>query len=285
MGDTMTEKTTKGRIEVLGKLLRVFIKNIFPRSLLNARARAVEKRQHLKYQGLGVEHVFREIYEKNEWGGKKGEFYSGSGSHDPNIVTPYIQEIQVFLTSLLFRPTIVDLGSGDFNIGRNFVDKAERYYACDIVPELQEYNRKHFSFLNVEFVCLNIVEDDLPDGDVIFLRQVLQHLSNEHIQKVIDKCRKYSRWVVTEHLPAGIDFKPNVDITAGCGIRVLFNSGIDLMKPPFSVNGYVTRVLCEVPENGGVIRTTLFELSNENEGDVPARTIDSKLKSDSKVDV
>ena len=268
----MTEKIAKGRIGALANHLRalhaskflsrrvlVFIKNILPKSLLNARAHSVEKQQHLKYRGLEVEHVFREIYEKNEWGGKKGEFYSGSGSHDPNIVTPYVREMRIFLASFPFRPTVVDLGSGDFNIGRHFVDMADCYYACDIVPELQEYNRTKFSFLNVQFVCLNIVKDDLPDGDVIFLRQVLQHLSNEHIQKVMDKCRKYRRWVVTEHLPAGIDFKPNVDITAGCGIRILFNSGIDLIEPPFNVNGYITRILCEVPESGGVIRTTLFE--------------------------
>ena len=31
------------------------------------------------------------------------------------------------------------------------------------------------------------------------------------------------------------------------------------MEPPFNVNGYATRILCEVPESGGVIRTTLFE--------------------------
>ena len=268
----MTEKTKKNRIGVLVNLLRflpgsnflgqrarVYIKKIFPSRIRNARARAVETHQHLKYQGLGVGDVFREIYEKNEWGGKKGEFYSGSGSHDLNVVTPYLSEVRAFLASLPSMPTVVDLGSGDFNIGRHFVDMANHYYACDIVPELQAHNRGHFNFPNVDFLCLNIVEDDLPNGDVIFLRQVLQHLSNQHIQKVVDKCRKYRFWVVTEHLPADTNFKPNADINAGCGIRLLFNSGIDLMKPPFSVDAPITRVLCEVPADNGVIRTTLFE--------------------------
>ena len=130
---------------------------------------------------------------------------------------------------------------------------------CVWKPELQAHNRGHFKFSNVDFLCLNIVEDDLPDGDVIFLRQVLQHLSNQHIQKVLDKCRKYSFWVVTEHLPADKNFKPNADINAGCGIRLLFNSGVDLMKPPFNVDAPIVRVLCEVPADNGVIRTTLFE--------------------------
>lgn len=270
----MTEKTAKkhfGRLvdflrvvpipNFLGKRIRTFIKRLLPKSLLAARAKAVEVHQHFQYQCLDVKYVFSKIYEKHEWGEKESRFYSGNGSHDLNIVTPYIREMRALLSSLQPRPVVVDLGSGDFNIGRHFVDLADRYYACDIVQELQEHNRSRFRFPGVEFLCLNAIEHDLPEGNVVLIRQVLQHLSNEHIQKVVARCYKYPRWVVTEHLPAQSNFEPNVDITTGSGIRALFNSGVVLIEPPFNVNGYATRVLCEVPGYGGVIRTTLFELN------------------------
>lgn len=243
----------------LGQGIRFFIRNLFPKRLLNARARAVEMQRHLQYRGLEVEHVFSKIYRQNEWGEKEGEFYSGSGSHNPNIVIPYVREVRAVLSSFPSKPVVVDLGSGDFNVGRHFVGYADRYYACDIVPELQEQNRKRFGLPHVEFLCLDIIEHDLPDGDVVFIRQVLQHLSNEHIRKVVAKCYKYHRWIITEHLPAERNFEPNVDIITGSGIRVLFDSGVVLTEPPFNVNGYATRVLCEVPEHDSVIRTTLFE--------------------------
>ncbi len=124
---------------------------------------------------------------------------------------------------------------------------------------MQEHNRQTFAFPNVEFLTLNAVDDPVPDGDIVFIRQVFQHLSNGHIQQVIGKCLKFKRWVITEHLPAMSGFQPNADITAGCGIRILVNSGVVLTAPPFNVTGYTTRVLCEVPEHGGLIRTTLFE--------------------------
>ena len=241
-------------------LLHSVARRLLPKRFSDARSRAAEARQHRRYSNLPVDRVFSEIYQNKEWGSDEGRYYSGTGSHDPVIVAPYVQVVKAFLASFPDKPVLVDLGSGDFNVGRQFVDFAQHYYACDIVAELQEHNRNCFDFPNVEFLSLNAVEDSLPDGDIIFIRQVFQHLSNTHIQQVLEKCRKYPYWVITEHLPDTPGFQPNADITAGCGIRVLFNSGVVLTAPPFNVTGFTVRLLCEVPEEyGGVIRTLLFE--------------------------
>jgi SAM-dependent methyltransferase len=171
-----------------------------------------------------------------------------------------IWAVLAFLASRPARPVIVDLGCGDFNVGAHFVNFAREYYACDIVPELLTQNRQHFAKQNLYFSCINIIEDELPDGDIVFIRQVFQHLGNAQITKVMDKCRKYMTWVVTEHLPAGDSFTPNIDMSAGCGIRVLVNnSGIVLTAPPFNMLGYKSEILCEIPNRGGIIRTTIFE--------------------------
>lgn len=238
--------------------LRMLARKVLPRRIQEMRAKAAEVRRHKEYKNLPIEKVFARIYQDNEWGGEGG-FYSGTGSHEPTIVGPYVQAVREVLSSFETRPVVVDVGSGDFNVGRQFVDLVERYYACDIVAELQAFNRRKYAFNNVEFLCTNAVDDELPSGDVIVIRQVLQHLSNAQIEKILEKCRLFPLWVVTEHLPGSAVFVPNRDIEAGCGVRILFDSGVDLLAAPFSVRGYSSKVLCEVPEHGGIIRTLLFE--------------------------
>ena len=44
-------------------------------------------REQRQNRNRSAEEVFTEIYEKNKWGGSQGEFYSGSGSADEQIVS------------------------------------------------------------------------------------------------------------------------------------------------------------------------------------------------------
>lgn len=251
------------RAESMKAFIRSIARRFLPQSVREARARRADFRQHEKYEGLPVEKVFSDIYRTKEWGGDDGEFYSGTGSHDPAVVAPYVAAVRCIMQSLPRKPVIVDIGSGDFNIGSHFIEQAAHYFACDVVPELQTHNRQKFGAANVEFLSLDATRDPLPAGDIICIRQVLQHLSNAQIVAVVEKCKAFDRWIITEHLPADPDFVPNIDIHAGCGIRMLVGSGVVLTAPPFAVKGYSVRTLCEVPEYGGLIRTQLFERSSD----------------------
>ncbi len=240
-------------------MIKSILKLLIPNSILSFRVKRAEKKRHSLYRNLPIADIFKNIYTNHEWGAGNGEFYSGSGTHNIDITKPYIEAVIGVLKSLPNKPIMVDIGSGDFNIGNNFVEFVDYYYACDIVPLLQAHNRKIFNFSNVSFVCVDATKDDIPDGDILIIRQVLQHLSNKDIQKIIDKCNKFDKWIVTEHIPNHEDFIPNKDISTGCGIRVLFNSGVVLSEPPFSIKGYNESILCESYENNGIIRTTFYE--------------------------
>jgi len=144
-----------------------------------------------------------------------GELYSGSGSHQFDLVFPYVSAVTDFCRSLKVPPSAVDLGCGDFNIGRQIRPYCGRYIACDVVPELIEQNLSRFGDLRVEFRCLDIVHDPLPGGDVAFLRQVLQHLDNEKIATILRQLYRYRFVIVTEHLPANGGFVPNTDKPQG----------------------------------------------------------------------
>ncbi len=85
----------------------------------------------------------------------------------------------------------------------------------------------------MEFRCLDIAVDELPKGDCVILRQVLQHLSNAEVHCVLRKLVDFKYVIVTEHIPDG-DFSPNKDIISGQGIRLKKQSGLDILASPFN---------------------------------------------------
>lgn len=205
--------------------------------------------------------AMNQIYDRHLWGGNQFDFYSGAGSHNPEIINPYLKVIIAFLESHNNTLVVCDLGCGDFNIGKNLTKYAKKYIAVDIVESLINRNKTLYKANNLEFYCLDIIEDELPSGDCIILRQVLQHLSNKDIEKVTQKLSAYKYIILTEHIPLG-DFTPNKDIISGQGIRIKQNSGVNILKSPFNLKIKEQKQLNEyVLENGkGRIVTTLFRV-------------------------
>lgn len=205
--------------------------------------------------------VMEQVYEMKLWGGHKTEFYSGAGSHKPEIVKPYLEAITSFLTAFKNPITVCDLGCGDFNIGKELVKYTKKYVAVDIVSDLILYNKEKFKEENLEFLCLDIAADNLPFGDCIVLRQVLQHLSNAEVQSVVYKLVNFKYVILTEHLPQA-DFTANKDIISGQGTRLKKQSGINLLTPPFNLKVKKEKQLlsCVLNDAEGVIVTKLYEV-------------------------
>ena len=201
-----------------------------------------------------------QIYKNNLWGGKKSEFYSGVGSHHPELINPYLATVSSFLAAFEVTPVVCDLGCGDFNIGNELVKYSKKYNAIDIVPDLITYNKNKFKADNLEFQTLDIAKDELPAGDCAILRQVLQHLSNAEIKSVVEKLYDFKYVVLTEHLPEG-NFSPNKDIISGQGIRLKKQSGVNLLASPFCFKVKEEKQLCSVKLHDfeGVLVTRLYE--------------------------
>lgn len=202
-----------------------------------------------------------QVYDLNLWGGLEHDFYSGEGSHNLEIVNPYITVISNFLTSFKLPITVCDLGCGDFNVGKNLIGFTQKYIGVDIVSSLITRNKTVFKNENLEFYCLDIATDILPNADCVIIRQVLQHLSNGEIEKIISKLYNYKYIVLTEHIPNG-DFVANKDIISGQGIRIKKQSGVQLLKPPFSLKPSSSEVLIshDLANNKGKIVTTLYHV-------------------------
>lgn len=248
--------------------IRLLAKTPMAAALRKYVARARLRMKLKAYGNLPLSQVFTGIYERGLWGnspeGAEG-YFSGLGSYEKQVVDSYVVAVQQFLNSLETKPNVVDLGCGDFSVGSRIRPCCKGYIACDIVEPLINFNKEKFRSQDVDFRVLDLTKDPLPDCDVLFLRQVLQHLSNKHIKKMLPRlttCCKYL--VLTEHLPLKEPFTANIDITPGPGVRPGVNSGVVLSKPPFNVKAAEERTLCEIVVADGRIRTALFRFGSHS---------------------
>lgn len=188
--------------------------------------------------------IFQDIYQRNLWGNDGGsKFFSGVGSRG-DAAAVYVRHMAQLLQDHAreqSRPlTIVDLGCGDFQVGRALLERLPgmNYVGCDIVPELVAHNNATFGSTRVRFCQLDLVSDPLPEGDVCLVRQVLQHLSNADIQSFFQRA-DYPWIYLTEGHPVLRTGKVNPDKAAGHEVRFDWRTGrgrgVELDRPPFNM--------------------------------------------------
>lgn len=214
-----------------------------------------------KNRKLSAREVFSKVYKNNEWGGAPGTYCSGYGSCEFHAVQ-YAAMVNAFIQSQEIKE-VVDLGCGDFAVGSKLELAQVSYTGIDIVEELIQSNREHFDSDNVRFLCLDIITDDLPSGELCLIRQVLQHLSNAQIATILGKLGKYKYVLITEHYPPPSKCViPNKDKPHGPDTRISDNSAVYLDLPPFNMR--LSHIMLEVPVTSstdvdGTIRTFLIE--------------------------
>ena len=144
--------------------------------------------------------AFSRIYRKKAWGSEGTRFFSGVGSRGA-AVTTYVDALALELDS---PRTIVDLGCGDFEVGRALLARypQAKYIGCDIVPNLVKHLQNVHGSDRVNFRLVDIVDSrDLPEGDMYLIRQVFQHLSNDDILRVLEKLIDRPCLIVSEGQP------------------------------------------------------------------------------------
>lgn len=242
------------------------------RALLASRLRAAyrlyrQARRERLERDISAEEAFTRIYARSGWGGPPGSFNSGSGSHEPAIVAPYVAAVTAELRRIgAAKMTVIDLGCGDFSVGRELAPACGRYVGVDIVRPLIDHNCATFGTDRIAFRHLNIIDDELPAGDACFVRQVFQHLSNREILAVLPKLARYRWCFVTEHHPSPERLRClNLDKAHGADIRLYRGSGVFLESSPFNIPQERYRLILEVPGrmpegvDPGVIRTFVLE--------------------------
>lgn len=208
-------------------------------------------RSRIKNGRLGDDNaaIFDAIYRDHMWGeGDTSGLHSGSGSYDPSVPA-YVDLVQSIIARENVR-SIVEIGCGDFAIGRQYAYGVEQYLGVDVAASVIAHNRKDHERDGVAFRHADAARDDLPPHDLCLIRQVLQHLSNADIAAIIARVATHRLVLITEHLPgAGALRKPNLDKSSGPDTRLTFGSGVYVDKSPFDQPGE-TVLETLVPEAG-----------------------------------
>jgi SAM-dependent methyltransferase len=200
--------------------------------------------------------VFAAIYNSGKWSGGGREYNSGPGTEVKQVTGPYFSVVQNEIGYLeMSGKRFVDLGCGDFRIGSKLAYLAGSYVGVDIVPALVDSLKMKYGNERVSFLCADVIDDPLPEGDICFIRQVLQHLSNNQILRLLPRLRAYKHVFITEHVPnRGTPYTTNLDLVHGPDIRLFWNSGVFLDQYPFSLPASDLREILSVPGTSTSVR-------------------------------
>jgi hypothetical protein len=242
----------KGKVMKVKKLAASFTRKVFARL------------KFPKFNSKSNQEIFSRIYKNKIWGTSEKDdlpFNSGGGSVEAEVVDPYIMAVQKFVAGIPSRITAVELGCGDFRVSSRIVNLFDKFIACDVVKDLIEFNREHYRNLPVEFQLLDMTNGPIPPGDMLIVRQVLQHLSNEDISRFLKLIPKqFGRLLITEHIPAEKNFQANLNKKTGADIRLPMKSGVVLTKRPFNLIVKDQKTLLSLPQDGGLIVTTVYKI-------------------------
>jgi SAM-dependent methyltransferase len=210
------------------------LKNLTPPAARRLSRRVKAILGNWQNRGLSAQDVFTKVYAQKMWGDGPEAFYSGPGSNG-EAAAPYADFVTGFITEHSIR-SVVDLGCGDFRVGRMIASSGVSVTGVDVVQPLIDDNVRRFGNRTVNFACLDIAKDPLPDGELCLIREVFQHISNAQIAAVLAKLHKYRFVLFTDVQPEDPSgYGINRDKVHGASSRLVHKSCLKLDEPPFSV--------------------------------------------------
>lgn len=202
--------------------------------------------------------LFKHVYDHNLWGrsssGKK--YYSDSPEE---LTLPYRSYVSQFIREHKDIRRIVDLGCGDFEASSE-IDMGDAYYVgVDIYDDLIEYNQRHYGGERREFRVCDLIDDDLPPGDLCLVTMVLYIMSHEDVFPILKTLKQY-RYVLITDGQADIEPSARRNInkqTDKYTRRDYYNNGFYLELPPFNLDLKVVHEY--LLPSGELVRTVLLE--------------------------
>jgi tetratricopeptide (TPR) repeat protein len=168
--------------------------------------------------------VFDRIYRCGGWNGKG----SGPGSA-PAANRSYIALVNRLVNQTPGIQSILDIGCGDWQIMRQVDLSSRRYLGVDVAPSVIALNVREFSSENIHFQVLNPCTDDIPDADLIIMKDVAQHLPTACVQMILERIAGSCRYALIAN-----------DFTECNGTRDIPIGGwrpINVLAPPYNLPG------------------------------------------------
>ncbi len=177
--------------------------------------------ENYRLSRMAPEAIFSDIYVQRAWNGQESVSGPGSDLHQTRTIAKAIPEI---LSEYKLK-SILDIPCGDFNWMKTVNLEGIEYIGADIVQAIVDGNNEKYARKGVSFVKADLINDPLPDADLIFCRDCLVHLSQANIFKAFKNMRRSTaKYLLTTTFPARSE---NRDIPTGRW------SALNLELPPF----------------------------------------------------
>lgn len=138
-----------------------------------------------------MEEIFTEVYANNCW-----DVGSGPGSY-ASVTRDYRHFLETFMIQNSIEK-IVDLGCGDWQFSKLIDWENKKYLGLDCVRPLVDQNALKYGSDHINFEYCDFSQvDSLPDGDLVIVKDVLQHWRFAEIADFLPKLEKYQFVIIT----------------------------------------------------------------------------------------
>lgn len=165
------------------------------------------------------ENTFKEINKSGHWTADQQESVSGPGSV-LETTSNLIEKLPELFENHQIKK-LLDCPCGDFNWMRKVNLNEVEYIGGDIVDELVQRNNDYYSCDGKSFQVLDIINDTLPQSDLILVKDCFVHFSYNDIRKALQNISSSGiKYILVTHFPRT---KRNFDITTGSWRPINFN--------------------------------------------------------------
>ncbi len=142
------------------------------------------------------EEFFSDVYQNRKWPSLDSASGHGSDTAETRMLVAGLPD----MLRRLSVSTLLDVPCGDFNWMKDVDLRGISYIGGDIVPALIESNQVFYTRPGVEFKLIDLVADDLPKVDMVFVRDCFIHFTNDLIYKALHNVRRSgSRYLCVTH--------------------------------------------------------------------------------------
>lgn len=168
--------------------------------------------------------IFDKIYKRGGWSNKG----SGPGS-DPNVYKEYASVVSNIIKFTPNIKTILDVGCGDFKIMTSVDMSNKEYVGIDVSQTIINENNKLYSKENIKFLNLDVTSDEIPEADIIIIKDVLQHLPNDMVKNILNLVKTKCKYALITNDYTDKNLNNDIEIGKWRKINVLIS--------PYDMNG------------------------------------------------
>jgi hypothetical protein len=153
----------------------------------------------------GLPEIFDEIYHSEKWVDGLTSPKSGSGSH-PDNAKPYVQFVQEVISNNHLL-SVTDIGHGDWRMWRDFNFEGVKYTGIEISEKAHDLAMEATPVADRNFLLQDVIRNNrIPQSELLITKDVLQHLSNDNIQKLLLLFTKHPLIIICNDIYTPLSF-------------------------------------------------------------------------------